>query len=215
MSHHFDTATASPGMARKGAEGELIISGHTGQVVKTDREYRAYAGLAPDLFVGDAAALSVFRKALWKEKRFEPSAFQSRQNFLAKANVTAIVIEIPSPLIGGGLVHGWATASLYGHAPKIRMSHWSLPLITHVFLSDPALNDEAERYNRATPTDDVTLFSKPISDFTEKVTRPANSAANPSEYANQILARICPTVLPYELSCEPEVAVAHSRWKLQ
>jgi hypothetical protein len=61
------------------------------------------------------------------------------------------------------------------------------------------LKDEAERYNRATPANDVTLFSKPITDFTEKVTRLANSAANPSEYANQILARICPTVLPYEL----------------
>jgi hypothetical protein len=70
-------------VARKGAEGELIISGHTGQVVKTDRDYRAYAGLAPDLFAGD---------------------------------------EIPSPLIGRGLVHGWATASLYGHAPEVQVS---------------------------------------------------------------------------------------------
>lgn len=195
----FDVRRAIGGVARKGAEGELIISGHTGQVVKTDRDYRAYAGLAPDLFAGDAVALNVFRKALRKEKRFEPQAFQSRQNFFAKANVTAIVIEIPSPLIGRGLVHGWATASLYGHAPEVQVSRWGLPLITHVFLSDPALKDEAERYNRATPADDVTLFSKPISDFTEKVTRLANSAANPSEYANQILARICPTVLPYEL----------------
>jgi hypothetical protein len=100
----FDVRRAIGGVARKGAEGELIISGHTGQVVKTDGDYRAYAGLAPDLFAGDAVALNVFRKALWKEKRFEPQAFQSRQNFFAKANVTAIVIEIPSPLIGGAAV---------------------------------------------------------------------------------------------------------------
>jgi Domain of unknown function (DUF4331) len=125
---------AVQGVARKGAEGELIISGHTGQVVKTDRDYRAYAGLAPDLFAGDAVALNVFRKALWKEKRFEPQAFQSRQNFFAKANVTAIVIEIPSPLIGRGLVHGWATASPYGHAPEVQVSRLGLPLITHVSL---------------------------------------------------------------------------------
>jgi hypothetical protein len=90
-----------------GKARRVIISGHTGQVVKTDRDYRAYAGLAPDLFAGDAVALNVFGKALW---RFEPQAFQSRQTFFAKANVTAIVIEIPSPLIGRGLVHGWATA---------------------------------------------------------------------------------------------------------
>lgn len=48
----FDVRRAIGGVARKGAEGELIISGHTGQVVKTDRDYRAYAGLAPDLFAG-------------------------------------------------------------------------------------------------------------------------------------------------------------------
>ena len=50
--------------------------------------------------------------------------------------------------------------TLYGHAPEVQVSRWGLPLITHVFLSDPALKDEAERYNRATPADDVTLLSK-------------------------------------------------------
>ena len=47
--------------------------------------------------------------------------------------------------------------------------------------------------------DEVALFSKPIRDFVEKVTALADSAADPSAYATQLLARLCPGVLPYEL----------------
>ena len=184
--------------ARKGAEGELLLSGSTGQIAKTEQGCMAYAGLAPDLFPAPAA-FGAFRKALWQENRFAPELFQNPQNAFAKMNVSAIVIEIPSNLIGRGLVHGWATASLYGHAPEVQVSRWGLPLITHMFLSDPSLGDESEKYNRAIPADDIALFSKPIADFTEKVTRLANSAANPTAYAKQLLARICPSVLPYEL----------------
>ena len=45
----------------------------------------------------------------------------------------------------------------------------------------------------------MALFSKPIRDFVEKVTALADSAADPSAYATQLLARLCPGVLPYEL----------------
>ena len=108
-------------------------------------------------------------------------------------------LEVPSSLIGQGVVHAWATASLYGHAPEVQVSRWGLPMITHILLSDPSLHDASETYNRAVPADEVALFSKPIRDFVEKVTALAHSAADPSAYATQLLARLCPSVLPYEL----------------
>src|ERR1700731_2230672 len=74
-----------------------------------------------------------------------------------------------------------------------------LPMITAFLLSDPSLHDGSEKYNRAVPADEVALFSKPIRDFVEKVTALAHSAADPSAYATQLLARLCPSVLPYEL----------------
>ena len=195
----FEVRRAIGAAAAKGIDGELILSGRTGEIVKNDAGYMAYAGLAPDLFAGDAVALGAFRKALWQENRFAPEAFQNRQNFFGRENVTAIVLEIPSPLIGRGQVHAWATASLYGHAPEVQVSRWGLPLITHIFLSNPSLPDETEKYNRATPSEDVALFSKLIADFAEKVTSLTNSANDPAEYAKRLLTRICPTVLPYEL----------------
>src|ERR1700747_566726 len=156
--------------ALKGATGELIISGNTGRVVKANQDCLAYAGLAPDLFATNGVGFGAFRKALWSENRFAPESFQNAQSFFAGNNISAIVLELPSSLIGRGVVHAWATASLYGHAPEVQVSRWSLPMITHVLLSDPSLHDASENYNRAAPGDEVALFSKPIRVFAAKNT---------------------------------------------
>ena len=194
----FQVRRATGDAALRGAEGELIVTGHTNEVVKTDTGAMAFASLAPDLFAGDAAALHAFQNAIYKENRFDPDAFQNRKNFFAK-NVSAIVLEVPSSLIGQGLVHSWATASLYGHAPEVQVSRWGLPLITHLFLSDPALKDIKEEYNRAVPTEDMTLFCRQVGKFAEKMTGLAGSVTSPADYAKRLVARICPTTLPYEL----------------
>ena len=197
----FAVRRATGADALKGAAGELIISGNTGHIVTSDQGCLAYAGLVPDVFATNGVGFGAFRTALWSENRFAPEAFQNGQNFFAGNNVTAIVLEVPSSLIGRGVVHAWATASLYGHAPEVQVSRWeSLPMITDFLLSpDPSLHDASENYNRAVPADEVALFSKPMHDFVEKVTALAHSAADPSAYATQLLARLCPSVLPYEL----------------
>jgi hypothetical protein len=105
-------------------DGDLIVAGHTGRVVETETGVKAFAGLAPDLFAGDAMALGEFRTALFEKERFDPSAFQSRKNFFADRNVSALVLEVPTPLIGQGIVGGWATGSLFGHAPETQVSRW-------------------------------------------------------------------------------------------
>jgi hypothetical protein len=114
----FEVRRASGSAASLGADGDLIVAGHTGRVVETATGVKAFAGLAPDLFAGDAIALGEFPTALFEKERFDPGAFQSRKNFFAGRNVTALVLEAPIPLIGKGVVRGWAMASLYGHAPE-------------------------------------------------------------------------------------------------
>ena len=192
----FTVHRATGEAALQGTDGELIVAGRTGEVAYGGAGVRAFAGLAPDLFAGDAAALGSFRSAFFNGGKFEPAAFQNRQNFFARRNVTVIVIEVPSELIGGGLVHGWATASLYGHAPEIQVSRWGLPLITNFFMPDAEMK---ERFNQATPTDDQSPFIAQISQVAEKLTTLAGSTANPAGYAKQLTARLFPAMLPYEV----------------
>ena len=98
----FELRRASGPTAASGMDGDLIVTGRTGRVVETEKGVRAFAGLAPDLFAGDAMALGEFRTALFEKDTFDPSAFQSRKNFFAGRNVSALVLEVPTPLIGLG-----------------------------------------------------------------------------------------------------------------
>lgn len=192
----FEVRRATGQAALHGAEGELVIAGHTGAITETDAGLKAFAGLTPDLFAGDAAALGAFRNALFNENRFDSDAFRNRKNFFAKRNVTAIVIEMPSRLIGNGLVRAWVTASLYGHAPEEQVSRWGLPLITNLFMPDMGMREE---FNRAVPAGDMAHYAAQIGQVVEKLSGLAGSAADPAGYANQVIARLCPVMLPYEL----------------
>jgi Domain of unknown function (DUF4331) len=201
----FEVRRAIGQIASRGVDGELLVGGRTGQIAMTESGIRAFAGLAPDLFAGDAAALGVFRNALYNEEKFAPEAFQNRKNFFAGRNVTAIVLEVPNRLIGSGQVRAWATVSLHGHAPEVQVSRWGLPLITNFFMPDMKMRED---YNRAAPAEDLPRFSSQISQIVEKVTRLANSTSNPAEYAKQFVARVCPTTLPYTLDSEALFEVA-------
>jgi hypothetical protein len=155
-----------------------------------------FAGLAPDMFAGDAAALEAFREAWLKKGEFDPAAFQSHKNYFAQRNVTAIVLELPTESIGEGSVRAWATASLAGHAPEVQVSRFGLPLLTHMFIAEMALRED---YNRSAPGDDRTRFAAPIATLAEHLVRLAGSVADPAEYAKRLAARLSPTTLPYEL----------------
>ena len=110
---------------RLDADSEVITCGQPGHLDGQNGPVRAFGGLAPDLFAGDAAALGAFRPALYEENRLAPEVFTSGRNFFALRNVTAI--------IGEGPVRAWATVSLHGHAIDVMLS-----LLTDTPLSDGA-----------------------------------------------------------------------------
>jgi hypothetical protein len=192
----FEVRRAVGQAALKGAEGDLILEGVTGEIVTGGDGVMAFAGVAPDVFAGDGAALGAFRNALFNENRFHPDAFLNRKNFFEKRNVCAIVIELPIASIGTGLVHAWATASLYGHAPEVQVSRWGLPLITNALMPDMNMRED---FNRGVPADDMSRFGAHIGGIGEKLSGLAGSAADPAAYGKRLAARLLPAVLPYEL----------------
>jgi len=181
-----------------GVAGEVLLEGET-EKISVKSGVRAFVGIAPDLFATNGSAFRTLLNAFYKEHRFDDTGFQHGENSFANRNVTAIVLEVPNDMIGRGTVHCWATASLAGHAPEVQVSRWGLPMITHLFPNDPDGQEMKERFNASQPSDDVASFSKPLSEFTEKMTTYAMSAVNPAEYGRQIAARLCPVTLPYEL----------------
>ena len=126
------------------------------------------------------------------------TAFLHQQNPFARRNVTAIVLEVPSEVIGKGKINAWATISLFGHAPEVQVSRWGLPMVTHLFLNDPSDQEVKEQFNASAASEDLERFAKSIANVAEKMTTYAGSATNPAEYGKQIAERLCPDILPYE-----------------
>jgi len=183
--------------AAEGMEGEVIASGTTGVIVTGDDGVRVFASLAPDLFAANRPGLDAFRTAI-AAGQFAPDLLHDGANYFENRNVTAIVMEMPTPLIGdpGATVRGWVTVSLCGHAPEVQVSRWGLPLITHAFITDEAVKEE---YNRSHPSTDVPRFSQIVADALPPYTRLAGSTDDPTAYAQRVVERLFPITLPYVL----------------
>jgi hypothetical protein len=203
----FAVRKATGDDALRGDAGETLIVGETGSVA-TDSSLRAYVGIAPDLFAANAG-FRPFMASFYKDQSYDGDAFLNQPNPFAKRNVTAIVLEVPSELIGRGIVHAWATISLYGHAPEVQVSRWGLPMVTHIFLNDPGDQEVKEQFNASVPSEDLERFAKSIADVAEKMTTYAGSVADASEYGKLIAARLCPNTLPYELGTPAAFEVAN------
>src|ERR1700721_1108810 len=192
--------------ALRGNAGESLVEGETGSVA-INSGLSAYVGIAPELFAANAG-FGTFMTAFYKDQRYDGNAFLHQQNPFARRNVMAIVLEVPSELIGRGKINAWATISLFGHAPGAQVSRWGLPMITHLFLNDPSDQEEKEQFNASVPSGDAERFGKSMADFAEKMTTYAGSAADPGEYGKLIAARLCPDTLPYELGTSAAFEVA-------
>ena len=184
--------------AAEGTEGEVIASGTTGRIVAGDAGVRIFAGLAPDLFAANLTGNVAFRAALAAGK-FAPEVFQDGANYFQNRNVTAIVMEVPAQWVGdpAATVRAWVTVSLCGHAPEVQVSRWGLPLMTHIFITDPAVKDD---YNRSRPAADVPRFSRIVADALTRVTELAGTADDPAAYAQRVVKRLFPATLPYVLN---------------
>ena len=180
--------------ALRGDAGESLVESETGSVA-TNSDLRAYVGIAPELFAANAG-FRPFMTSFDQDQRYDGDALLHQQDPFARRNITAIVLEVPSALIGKGKISAWATISLFGHAPEVQVSRWGLPMVTHLFLSD---QEAKEQFNASVPSEDIERFAKSIADVAEKMTTYADSAADPAEYGKLIAARLCPDTLPYEL----------------
>jgi hypothetical protein len=183
---------------RSGSRGESshLLRGRVDDLlIGSGGQVRAFVGPRSDPFAADAEGLGAFLHAC-ADGVFAPSAFSGRRNFFQDRNVVAVVLEVPIDLVGTGRVQAWASISLEGHAAPRQVARWGLPLITHLFVTDPEAQD---RYNQTAPADGDEAAERSMRHMVTRVARLAGSAGSPEAYADALTARLCPVVLPYVL----------------
>jgi hypothetical protein len=166
---------------------------------------RIFAGLAPNLFAANRTGAVAFRAALAAGK-FAPDLFHHGANYFQNRNVTAIVMEVPTQWIGdpAATVRAWVTVSLCGHASEVQVSRWGMPLITHIFITDPAVQDD---YNRSLSSADVPRFSQVVADALAR--HPVGGLdRRPGRLRTACGGAPVPTTLPYVLDSAASFGMA-------
>jgi hypothetical protein len=190
-----------------GAGGTLIGQGSTGRTVEM-ADVQAFAGMVPELWAADAFAFFTMLQNLFNENRFDPNIFKHKENLFRNRNVMAIVLEVPNRFIGVPYINTWATVSLFGHAPEVQVARWGLPLITHLFLANPATPELTGLFHRSAPAEDAESFGPAIAALTARLAGYAGNTSTPERYGEELAKRLCPTVLPYELGTQAHFQVS-------
>jgi hypothetical protein len=192
----FSVRRAAGRDAKSGSVGDLLAEGMTSEVSKGSEGTLAFAGITWDVFAGDGKALEAY-EADFANGEYTPRHFQNHANLFAGRHIAAIAVEVPTELIGTGQVNGWATISLYGHAPEMQVARWGLPLLTHLFIRDDQMREDC---NRTAPAGDNTPFIAHIGDVVAETARRAGTVTDAEAYAERVLARLGSLTLPYQLN---------------
>lgn len=176
------------------SQGRSIAQGNTGETIKIDTGGHLWTGLVADPFFFNLAAFEQFAKLILEENKFDPSVFDTAQNFLAGHNVTAIVLELPNAALSSEMMHIWGTTAIQHEGKWRTINRAANPLILQVFIHDDHLKDA---YNKSLPQDDIDRYGETIAAFVAKVTQLAGTAPDPQAYGRQVAQLLFPDVLAY------------------
>jgi Domain of unknown function (DUF4331) len=191
-----------------GHAGQLLVDGVVGETVRTAEGIQAYVGRAAELWAADAFGFFTVVNEMFGEHRYATTAFDRKSNLFAGRNNMTTVLEVPNSLIGADQVAGWATVSLFGHAPEVQVYRWGLPLFTHLYLSDPRTPELAARFHQTVPGQDSQLFTTVVTDFVQRFATIAGQVRDPADYASSLVPRLVPAVLPYQIGSTAEFCTA-------
>jgi alkylation response protein AidB-like acyl-CoA dehydrogenase len=189
-------------MARdRDAEGEVLVRGHTEEVLDARGSVRVWAGAAGEPFYVDLRLATAVAQALadgsvLKLGDWEPA---KAANSFAGTNVRAIVLEVPNSAFGSRNIGVFTTTSLPTDAGVWRqVNRCATPMIT-MFFEPLAESQLANDYNHCEPSQTPALFGDRVAKMTAGVVRAMGSSSDPEAYGRWVAEQLLPDILWYEI----------------
>ena len=179
--------------------GTFIGEGPIDKTIKFTNGIDLWTGTVYDLFFGNALGIDVFRNKM-KDGIFDLSAFNIGQqgNVFENLESSVIVFQIPNKYLSKN-IHYYATTAVEESA-----NHWhrvnriGYVLFPHTYLLDPEKKYIYLNSNHETQTD----VYQAIYDNVLKYVTAAGFQKNPKIYTEQLLVRIYPDVMSYQVGTD-------------
>lgn len=191
-----------------GDETILLKRGTTGSSQSLRGGGKAWAGLFDDPFFFDLAAFNTFKSTLLSTGTLGGlSAFcnPTGENFFAGFNASAIVIEVPDALLGGGTVKVWAETRI-NEPPRNQVERMGIPTMNTVFNHTDATK---EAYNRAEPRNDPANYTDDVAGLVDLITGLAGTDS--PGYGATVAGLLLPDVITYDTTSSANFAMLNGR----
>lgn len=188
------------------AEGTFVAEGRTGEGLTAFDGTRIWAGEAGDPFWIEPTVLHAVGHAVQDGTKIDLGDWTPAQavNHFAGQSVYALVIEIPDDVLGvGNHVGLWAVASLQTDAGGWRpVNRIGLPMIHPLFTQ---YNEQlGDALNGGGPAQDQAVYGDLLRKKITGIVTAYGTSENPADYADRVVARFLPNVLPYTVGTPAE-----------
>jgi hypothetical protein len=185
--------------------GTVVAQGATDEMVTAAAGFRVWAGKAVDPFWIEPDVLHAVGHAFQDGTAVDLSGWDPSQakNLFAGHTVYSIVLEVPDRELlgrtGGDRKLGvWAVSMLATDAGGWRaINRVGLPMIHPLFTQFN--EDLGNRLNAGRPADDLATYGETFAKAIAGVVAANGTAGDPRAYAERIVHRLCPNILPYEV----------------
>ena len=187
------------------APGVIVAQGTTGETVTTPSGLRVWAEKAGDPFWIEPDVLHAVGHAFQDGTPVNLSGWDPSRakNLFAGHTVYSIVLEVPDAelLQGAGKrrrIGVWAVSTLATDAGGWQsINRVGLPMLHPLYTQFN--EDLGNRLNFGRPLDDLATHGPAIAKAVAGVVSATGAAADPLAYAERVVSRCCPNILPYEV----------------
>ncbi|GAA3438715.1 DUF4331 family protein [Kutzneria kofuensis] len=182
------------------AAGTLLAEGAIESTVDADEGVRLWTGKAGDPFWIEPDVLHAVGHAFQDGTRIDLSGWDpaNATNLFAGHTVYSIVLELPDPVLlpVGSRIGFWGLTSLATDAGGWRrINRAGLPMMHPLFTQFN--EDLGNRLNDGRPADDPQTYGKALVDMVAGVVAANGTAQDPRAYAETVVSRLLPNLLPY------------------
>ncbi len=190
------------------AGGETIAEGRMGETVEFDGGGRVWTGQAGDSFWIEPDVLHAVGQAFQHGMKVDLTGWNPDKagNLFAGHTVYSTVVELPDGELSriaapDGRIGVWAQTSLATDSGGWRpINRAGLPMIHPLFTQYD--EDLGDRLNTNGPAEDIELHGEVIRSKVAGVVRAYGTAADPEAYAQTVMERMLPNMLPYTIGTE-------------
>jgi hypothetical protein len=184
------------------AVGAVVAEGSTEQTLTGEGGARIWAGPAGDPFWIEPTVLHAVGHAVQDGTTVDLTGWTPAEarNLFAGQTVYSIVLEVPDAALVSSAADGrigvWAVASLATDAGGWRsINRVGLPMIHPLFTQYD--EDLGDRLNAGAPSEDLATYGDLLTKEIAGIVGAYGTAEDPTAYAEGLVARLLPNVLPY------------------